>query len=43
MQPKQQKKAKKSMTKKPERKISQTKCNYGCVYYEKNLANNLGD
>ena len=34
---------KKSITKKPEREISQTKCNYGCVYYEKDFANNLGD
>ena len=31
------------MAKKPERSISQTKCNYGSVYYEKNFANNFGD
>lgn len=31
------------MTKKPEKKNSQTKRNYGCIYYEKDFANNFGD
>lgn len=38
-----QKDAKKSKTKKPERTVSQTKCKYGCVYSEKNFADNFGD
>lgn len=31
------------MANKPETIIFQTKCNYSCVYYEKNYRSNLGD
>ncbi len=30
-------------TKKPERVISQTKCKYGCIYYEKSGFKSFGD
>ena len=31
------------MANKPENVIFQTKCNYSCVYFEKNQRSNLGD
>lgn len=34
---------KKGMANKPEKGISQIKCKNGCVYFEKDLANNFGD